>query len=362
MFPSTDPAWAQVADFLRAKLRDGEEILAPREFLDLFAGAYGYRAAYALSPERFTFVVVHMGMLREVGRRRLTAFRHRLAPVFGNDVFVVLGPADRAQGVSRRTLAAVEKLAPRGLHAPRADASPVSAAVLTTHDRPDALARSLPQVVALGVEVLVVDDGSAEAAAGEIEAICRAHGARRLRFEENRGLPNAVNAGIGYWLADPAVDWISLFNDDVDVRPDALEMLARVQDPRTRPLLTGRSDPLHSDFGGDTIDGVEVRWLRSAPGVHLHGHRDYWRDVLPIPTPYLAAPKRDGGLPGQGADEDFWITCWSPRSIAKRGGYVACIPGLVRTLTHQPLDSTWSEGSAAAEDPPLAPPPRATSA
>jgi hypothetical protein len=62
---------------------------------------------------------------------------------------------------------------------------------------------------------------------------------------------------------------------------------------------------------------------------------------MPIPTPYLGAPKPTGGRPGQGSDEDWWVTAWSPNAIAKRGGYVICVPGLVRTFDVE--RSTWAK-------------------
>jgi hypothetical protein len=163
-----------------------------------------------------------------------------------------------------------------------------------------------------------------------------------------------LNAGLAWWLADSEVAWISVFQDDVDVHPDCLAQIARLQDARLRPILSGRACPLHRCYGGETIEGVETLRYRSLPGIHLHAHRDYWRGVLPIPTPYLGAPKPHGGLPGQGSDEDFWVTCWSPRSIVKRGGWVTCVPGLVRTFAPDEAPSTWGADPPHRPDPPLA--------
>jgi len=346
-----DPYWHAVVEYLRASLRTGEEILAPREFLEVFPSSYDYRAAYALEPERFQFVVIGKGYLSELDGDQLRQFRSRLEPVFANEVFVVLGPAGRRRPFDVAHLRALEVQLPQATRRHRAARCAV---LVTTHDRPDALKRSLPQIARLGLETLVVDDSSSSPAAERIAELCRANGARRLRIEENRGLPTALNAGISYWLADPGIEWISCFQDDVEVRADAMQVLARVQDERARPLLTGRRDLDHREYGSETIDGLAVLRLRSAPGVHLHGHRDYWRGVLPIPTPYLGAPKPNRGLPGQGADEDFWVTCWSPQSIVKRGGFVICVPGLVRTFASHPSESTWSDRGLPAPDPPLA--------
>jgi hypothetical protein len=101
--------------------------------------------------------------------------------------------------------------------------------------------------------------------------------------------------------------------------------------------------------GEKCIDGRTLLYQASCPGTHLHGHRRYWERLLPIPTPYFGAPKKDRGRDGQGADEDWWITCWSPHSITKQGGAVAVIPGLVRTTSASKTDSTWNNALSAPE-------------
>jgi hypothetical protein len=104
------------------------------------------------------------------------------------------------------------------------------------------------------------------------------------------------------------------------------------------------------------VNGVDVLYKRSLAGIHLHAHRDYWRSVLPIPSPYLGAPKADAPRPGQGADEDWWITAWAPESVAKRGRFVTVVPGLVRTFNTLEHGSTWgNEFAEGLIDPPIKP-------
>jgi glycosyltransferase involved in cell wall biosynthesis len=213
--------------------------------------------------------------------------------------------------------------------------------VITTHNRPHALVRSLPLILELGAKVIVVDDGSNEQCAENNLSITKKYHVPLLTVCENRGLCCALNMGIAYWLAEPSVDWISSFNDDVDVHPDLLVIMEKVQDADTRPLCTGHDAYEHAAKIQTTISDQCVRMKISCRGVHLHAHRDYWKGVMPIPTPYLGAPKRNKGLPGQGADEDWWITCWSPNSVVKRGLYVTCVPGLVRVFLNSMDDSTW---------------------
>lgn len=213
--------------------------------------------------------------------------------------------------------------------------------IVTTHNRPHALARSLPAIAGLGAKVLVVDDGSDAEACIRNRAIAADCGIPILTLHENRGLCCALNIGLTYWLDDPAIDWISSFNDDVDVHPDLLVRMERVQDAVARPICTGYDAAEHAVVRRSSVCGEQVLFKVSTPGVHLHAHRDYWRGVMPIPTPYLGAPKRDKGLPGQGSDEDWWVTCWAPGSAMKRGLYVTCVTGMVNVFLRSREDSTW---------------------
>jgi len=215
---------------------------------------------------------------------------------------------------------------------------PVQRAILvTTYERPGALQRSLPQIAALGVPVLVVDDGSSADAREANRAICAAVGATYLALPENRGLPTAANVGLSVLMADPRVRWISYFQDDVDVRPDALTRLAALEDAQSRPILTGYDADDHPPVDDMDIAGVTVKRKRSTPAMHLHAHVDYWAGVMPIPSPYLGAPK-----PFRGSSmEDWWIVNDAPGSAEQRGLLVVCVPGLVRTFLWHRDDSTW---------------------
>lgn len=217
------------------------------------------------------------------------------------------------------------------------------AVLVTTFERPAALERSLPQLCRLGAPVLVVDDGSRSSAARRNQATARKHGAEYLLLPTNRGISAALNAGLAYLLADPGLQWISCLQDDVDVRPDALAALQKVEDAAMRPLLTGYDADEHLTLEETEIRGLRVLLKRATAGVHLHAHRDYWRDVLPIPTEYLGAPKRRW----EASLEDSWITEGAPAAAARRGIPVVCVPGLVRTFLWHSGDSTWGNPNEA---------------
>ncbi|HEY9641312.1 MAG TPA: glycosyltransferase [Coleofasciculaceae cyanobacterium] len=343
-FPTTDEYWMQARSFLEKYADPLAPILAPNEFLEFFPGTYHYNVSYLLPAEQFQFVVVHKGMATEIEAPVALKVLEQFHPVFANEVFVIYAQTlfPGAQPPDKGHIEAlVRQFDEYWEESPLPSPKPTYAAVITTYNRPQSLARSLPQVLALGIPVVVVDDGSSPENDRENQRITEQHQVPLIRIPENRGLPNAMNVGLEYWLADPQIDWISYFQDDVDIHPETLKVLEQIQDPHDRPLLAGRDALEHPNFGTGNIAGYPVLYKRSMPGQHLHAHRDYWRSVMPIPTPYLGAPKPDRGKPGQGADEDWWITCWSPHSITKRGGYIVCVPGLVRSFRTAADESTW---------------------
>ncbi|HEY2942718.1 MAG TPA: glycosyltransferase [Vicinamibacteria bacterium] len=299
-------------------------------------------------------VVLRVDRLVEVDARVLRHAREALACVFLSGRYAAFrrGGAKAAGGDPARRLLmrmqALEAPETRGWahHRPAppasrpGSASPRRAALVTTFDRPGALRRSLPQIGALGLPVLVVDDGSAAWAREANRALCREWDAAHLALPENRGLPAALNAGLAYWLADPAIEWVSYFQDDVDVSPALLDVLGRIEDVEKHPLLTGYDAPEHPDVEVVDLQGVRVKLKRSTPAVHLHGHASYWSGVMPIPSPYLGAPK-----PRVGASmEDWWIVSHAPRSAEQRGLLVPCVPGLVSTFLWHRDDSSWDNG------------------
>ncbi|MCP4327494.1 MAG: glycosyltransferase family 2 protein [Alphaproteobacteria bacterium] len=211
------------------------------------------------------------------------------------------------------------------------------AALVTTFNRPKALGRSLPTVVALGLPTLVVDDGSSPDAAAENRTIVEGCGARYLCLPTNRGVAAALNVGIEYWLADPDVKWISYFQDDVNVDRRLIDVISKYEDPERQPMLSGfdtnRYEPVRVEQDGE----FELKYKKYATGMHLHGHRTYWAQVMPIPSNYLGAPK-----PGQdSAHEDTWVVTLAPRSLINRGLLMLCVPDLVTTFAIRKEDSTW---------------------
>lgn len=336
-FPTDDQQWMQVRDVLAAQAQPLDAILAPNEFLEFFPGTYHYSASYLLPVEHYQFVVIHKGMLKDIDSALKTHVLQKFHPIFANEVFVVYAqtPLDNPDSsLNRADLEALlNQLETEPTRPTLPTTKPNCAAVITTYNRPWCLEKSLPQVLKLGMPVVVVDDSSSPGHFRTNQSITSRYQVPLLRLPSHREQSSALNVGISYWLGDPDIAWISCFRDNVTVKPDALRILTQIQDAQTRPLLAGCDDADHPTLEVDTIAGHSVRLKRSMSGLHFHAHRDYWTAVLPIPTPYLNAPKpnQDHLKPG-GIDEDWWITAWSPRSIAKQGGYVICVPDLVSSF------------------------------
>jgi len=220
--------------------------------------------------------------------------------------------------------------------------------LVTTCNRPSALERSLPQIAALGSPVLVIDDGSQDWYDNKI--LCLRHRAKYLRLPENRGLAAALNVGLSYWLADRSYNWISYFQDDVDVHPGFFSELDKATRDYRGVLYTGHDSLAHKTVR--VQDDIKIKG--SCAGVHMHARREFWLSVMPIPTYQLGAPKRiEGRERGIGSNVDWWIVRDSPNSPAKRRERIVCLPQMVRTFLSRPEDSSWGNDPKWGEDLPL---------
>lgn len=337
-------AW-MVRGVLRALDEDPRRarVLGPEEFAPYLRCLTPFGAAVDLPVELHDWVIVHQAKVAALPSPLLRRLHDRYRCVLANRRYMLFRHGS-PENPTAPMLEARARIAPL-LRAPQGKEGPVAggtewsdrAIVVTTFERPAALERTLPQVCRLGAAVLLVDDGSRHPFSARNEALARDSGAAYLHLPSNRGLSAALNVGLAYLLADRRVEWISVFQDDVDVRPDALRCLRRVEDPVTRPILTGYDADEHPAFEEVEIAGLPTRLKRESPGVHLHAHRDYWRAVLPIPTEYRGAPKRGW----EASLEDSWITTGAPSAAARRGIPVVCLPGLVRTFLWHSADSTW---------------------
>jgi hypothetical protein len=341
--PLPDARWAPLVRFLRTVIRPRELLLAPNPLIYQFPGTISLHVRRRMLPDaeiahyvlkKDTLDWVDPEFMREAAA---------LALVFEDELFVVhsrngeqRSPDDhRVRSELGQSAAAASAM---GRTAPK------PAAVVTTHNRSWALRRTLRSLARQFDRIVVVDDGSEFVNSLRNRAMACWHGATYVRIPENIGIAHALNVGIGHWLAHSDIEWISTFNDDVELAPGAMETIAAVSREAPYPtgvvLFSGYQSPLHPVCDTGHIAGIAMNLCASCPGMHMHAHREYWQRVLPIPTAYLGAPKIRGGVfPGHGADEDWWVASWSPGAGIKRGGAVIVIPGLVTTFGQG--RSTW---------------------
>ena len=227
-----------------------------------------------------------------------------------------------------------------------------TAILVTTYNRPEALARSLPQIAAPGCPVLVVDDGSSNTAALLNEKICLKYLIGYLDLPHNRGLAAAMNIGLSYWLADKDVEWISYFQDDVDVHPKCLEVMRNYRS--VAHIMTGHDAMEHQAFESGRMDSQYCKSKWSIRATHIHATREFWQSVMPIPTRELHAPMRTRpNERGFGSNVDWWIVKDSPNSCQKTNRPILCVPGLVRSFLWEGKDSCWNNTQKVGEDAPL---------
>jgi hypothetical protein len=366
-FPKHDAAWCEALDAIIERFGRRDVVVTPNEFLEALDFAVPYVASHHWPLHKLNHILLHKGMLAFFKPGFLHTLMQGAVPVFANEVFVLL----------TRTLPVPQFLNEQSCHlrpiagllqpnAPVACAYDPSAGqprekttriVVSTYNRPETLAVCLRSVAVLNVPVLVVDDGSNAEHHQANEDACLANGAVYLRLPMNRGVSAALSVGLEFWLADPDVQWVSSFNDDVEVTPILFDVLERVQDAELRPVLTGRQDQLHPVLAIQQLETERVLECRACSGQHIHAHRSYWREVLPIPTNWLGAPRQteETWVKGIGADEDFWVTAWAPTAVSRRGRPVICVPRLVRHLAHSSDESTWDNPrlDEMASEPPL---------
>lgn len=340
-----DRFWIDAASCIEGLVRPGDLLLAPAEFLEVFPGTIALHVRKRmLSDSVISHYILHKGMLRWVDPEYLLEAAET-TPIFANEVFVVFSRRGRRLSDEHAL-----HLSPFNEYLTGIQGKPSSTyntgVSVTTYNRPWALQRTLASLTRQGRPVFVIDDGSSLLHRFKNGFIARAYRAMYMRYPVNLGLANSLNVCVGHWLAHPDIEWISVFNDDVEVVDGIFDILEEVlrQSPYAdgNTLYTGYCDHHNPASGTASIAGRTVLLNRVCSGVHIHAHRSYWQSVLPIPTAYLRAPKRTGGhFPGQGSGADWWISNWAPRAARKRGGHIVAIPNLVRTFATDAASSTW---------------------
>lgn len=326
--------WLPLVKFLKKHLEEDEYFIGPEVLLYEFPMVLPYQILKDIRLEDYDIqhIVFHKKLTYDLTNDYLDFIReNNFKPVWGNHLFVVFkrNPG-KIESIKAAQYILHTRINWKKYYKP--EKKEKTGILITTYNRPDFLKRLLSQLQNREEEIVVVNDGSDKVFKADYEKIKKDF--PQVVFLEtplNRGLVFSLNTGFSYFLSDPDVEWIHYIQDDVILKPGFFEILDQIKDKKKHPVLTGIYRKPHKIFEKTHIHDHEVFLLKSAPAQHLFLHRQYLMDNMPIPNPYLGAPKPDRGKPGQGADEDWWLLSWSPKSIVKRGGYIVCVPGLCET-------------------------------
>jgi glycosyltransferase involved in cell wall biosynthesis len=129
--------------------------------------------------------------------------------------------------------------------------SPFSPVLLVPHyDHAPQFARALPGLLAEGVPILVVDDGSAPAHAEALRTLATEHGFELVRHETNRGKGAAVMTGFD---AAAARGYTHAFQVDADGQHDPADLHRFLDAARARP---------DTIVCGAPVFGEDAPWVR----------------------------------------------------------------------------------------------------
>jgi N-acetylglucosaminyl-diphospho-decaprenol L-rhamnosyltransferase len=137
-------------------------------------------------------------------------------------------------------------------------------AILVSWNSAADLPRALASLAGRVAEAIVVDNGSSD---GSAEA-ARSQGARVVANPQNVGFARAANQG----LREARTPLVLLLNPDAELRPGALEVLARVLESRpgiavAGPRTRNADGTIQVSFGRDLTPAVERRQRRLVLGV-----------------------------------------------------------------------------------------------
>jgi ubiquinone/menaquinone biosynthesis C-methylase UbiE len=90
-FPYHDRNWVAAADWVRARVKPEDRILAPDIFWWRFPKIHRYRNPFLRPQAEYDWAILHKGELDRLPQSFLVRLVRTLRPVFANEVFVVLG-------------------------------------------------------------------------------------------------------------------------------------------------------------------------------------------------------------------------------------------------------------------------------
>ena len=155
-------------------------------------------------------------------------------------------------------------------------------------------------------EVIVVDNGSTD---GTAEAV--ANRATVIRLTENQGFARAVNLGIQAAKGD----WVGILNNDVEPRPNWLELLYKSSNHFVTGKLLNKNNPAILDGTFDLLSRVAVPWRagngRSSHFLNYNNRIQFapWTAVLYRRTVFDKVGLLDEMFGSYYEDVDFGLRC-----------------------------------------------------
>ena len=334
--------WKPLINFLHKKELSNQIFIGPEVLLYEFPKVFPYQILRDINLDDYDFeyIVFHKKLPEDLTNDYLDLIKEKYKPVWGNHLFVVYNK-NRSTKEKLKALkyALYTNINFKKYYKPEKEKK--QGIFITTYNRPENLGNLLKQIYQRPEEILVINDGSDEKFQAEYDKIKQDFpNISYIDNIKNMGLVFSMNTGYNYFLSDPDIDWIHYFQDDVVLRDDFFEVMDKVKDKKERPVITGMHREPHKIFEQKEINQVEVYLLRSAPAHHILLHRQYLQDNLPIPNPYIGAPKPNKGKEGQGSDADWYLLSWSPKSIVKKDKYIIAVPNLL-TTDMSAEKSTW---------------------
>jgi glycosyltransferase involved in cell wall biosynthesis len=153
------------------------------------------------------------------------------------------------------------------------------AVVVIVHDTPDELAALLDSVrshIREQHEIMVIDNGSGQEAAGAIHELARRHGAGYRRLEQNERFARACN----YAIRRTEAEEILLINSDCVLTAGALEnMRAALASAPEVAAVGPRSNSAHAAQGGIWLDDSSPEGIDRFGRFFNHPSPERWFDI-----------------------------------------------------------------------------------
>lgn len=341
MYPK-NKYWNPLVNFLKKNKLENKIFIGPEVLLNEFPKVFPYQILKDISLSDFDipYIVFHKKLPEDLTNDYLDLIKEEYKPVWGNHLFVVF----KKNRSKKEKLAALKymlytKINFKKYYKPLKDSK--IGILITTYNRPEHLIKLLAQLKNRQKDILVVNDGSSEEYFEQYQQIKQKYNeVTYIDNSKNMGLVFSLNTGFSFFLSDPDIEWIHNLQDDIIIKDNLFEETQKIADKNLYPVVTGIYQEQHPIAKKTKIKDIEVYLLRSTGAWHFMAHRQYLMENLPIPNPYVGAPKPDLGKPGQGSDADWWLFSWSPNAVIKKDKYIACIPGLCYTDMSAEL-STW---------------------